>query len=352
MSVTRVLLIESIDATGAAAHDVRTRARALIAAGCEPRCAIVEPAPADALHAAHPPADALAVSIGDAGRAALRDWMAAAKAQAVLVASALPGGGTAGRWVAHAGPPAWWWPSGLAAAGAGAVSPSTDDRAPGPLPILPGAGFGGLSGEPWPDACAGLEGSVLADARPPRGQLPLWDGDYVLVPLPLSGAAGGAALDAFATLCASHDGLDLVVLADPQPAFERIARERGVGFRVHFAGPAPRDAELAWLAGASVALIAGDAPLSGGLVLRALARGCPLLAAPGASSGAPLEAWLGARDLACGAPSEPLAVRFARVLDLDAGWRARAAAALARHGVEAMGGRLAKALERRRRDAA
>ena len=347
MTATRILLIETLDAAGAAAHDARTRARALHAAGFEARCAIVESDRSDALHAARASADALVVSANAAGRTALRGWVAASQAGAALVASALPGGGAPGRWLAGAGTRAWWWPTGLAAAGGGEAAVRS-----GALPVLPGVGPDGGAGAPWPDACAGLEASVLADARVSRGQLPLWDGDYVLAPLPLSGAAGLAALDSFAALCGAHDGLDLVVLADPQPAFERLARERGIGFRVHFAGAATRDAELAWLSGASAALIAGDAPLSGGLVLRALARGCPVLAAPRAASAAPLEAWLAARGLGFGAPRTPLAARCARALTPDAAWRTRVAAALALHGIEAVGGRLAHALDPRRRHAA
>lgn len=334
MNSSRILLVETLEAAGAAAHDTRTRARALRAAGFEPRCAIVASLDDDLLHPVPAIADLMRVRMDGAARATLEAWATDAGADAALVASALPGGGEVGAWIAERfGARAWWWPSGLAAPPAG-----------GALPVLPWDAGTPPAGEPWPGACAGLAASLVGDARIARGQLPLWDGDYLLVPAPFAGAAGEAAIDAFATLCESHDGLDLVVLADPQPAFERIARARGVGFRVHFAGRAPRDAELAWLGAAVAALVAGDAPLSGGLVLRALARGCRLLAAPGATGAAALEAWLASHGLATGALREPLAERLDRALARDPVWAARAHGTLAAHALEPASGRLARAL--------
>jgi hypothetical protein len=353
VNARRILLIESLEAAGAAARDAQARARALRAAGYDARCAVVEPAAVQALHVTQVPEDTLAVRASGSGRAALRDWVADSAADAVLVASAVHGGGGVGRWLqAGSGPRAWWWPTGVGARADEPGAAPADARGnsigslrrAGPLPVLPGAGAA-IAGEPWPHACAGLEASVLVEAQLSRTRLPLWDGDYLLVPAALAGTAGAAAIEAFAALCEAHDGLDLVVLADPQPAFERLARARGVGFRVHFAGPAPRDAELAWLGGATAALIAGDAPLSGGLVLRALARGCALIAAPGAATAAPLESWLAARGLGIGPARDPLPQRLERARSRDAAWRERARAATARHGLDAAAGRLAMALE-------
>jgi hypothetical protein len=354
VNARRILLIESLEAAGAAARDAHARARALLAAGYEARCAIVEPAGARALHVAPVRKDTLVVQAGARGQAILREWVAGSAADAVLVASAVPGGGGVGCWLARGSEPrAWWWPTGVSARAGDTDAAAADAdgdpmgslRRAGPLPVLPGAGHAAGAAEPWPHACAGLEASVLVEGRLSRTPLPLWDGDYLLVPAALGGAAGTAAIEAFAALCEAHDGLDLVVLADPQPAFERLARARGIGFRVHFAGPAPRDAELAWLGAATAALIAGDAPLSGGLVLRALARGCALLAAPGAATAAPLESWLAARGLDIGAARDSLTGRLERAFSRDSAWRERARAATERHGIEAAAGRLAFALD-------
>jgi len=79
-------------------------------------------------------------------------------------------------------------------------------------------------------------------------------------------------------------------------------------------------------------------------VLRALARGCPLLAAPGVVCGPALESWLAARGLAFGAPRESLAARIERALGRDAAWTARTGLALAPHRVEPVAERLARAL--------
>jgi hypothetical protein len=138
----------------------------------------------------------------------------------------------------------------------------------------------------------GVAWSAFEPPRPGRGHLPAWDGDYLLVPAALGGASGTLVLDTFAALLEEHPGLDLVVLADHQPGFQQMARGLGVGQRIHFAGPAPRDAEMAWIASASCTLVSGDGPLSGGLVLRALARGCPLLTVEGGSAADELAPWL------------------------------------------------------------
>ncbi len=352
MRARRVHLIEAVDAAGAHARDARARVKALVAAGCETCCAAVEPLRDGALHLpAAAAGDTLQVRADLHGRHLLRRWLCERPADLVLVAAAVAGGGEAGRWLDRVpGVTARWWPTGVDGSGAapnGAARAASmgSMRRPGALPplaiepaVAPPAGIASESG-------AGLDASVLADARPTRGQLPLWDGDYVLVPAALAGAAGRAVIDAFATICAGHDGLDLVVLADPQPAFERMARARGIGFRVHFAGEAPRDAELAWLSAAAATVIGGDAPLSAGLILRALARGCPVLAAGDAPPAMPLEAWLAARGLAVGPAESALASRLERAVARDPAWRVRARAAVADHDAAAVGGRLATALD-------
>jgi hypothetical protein len=349
-----VLLIESVEASGACARDAHTRARALLHAGCEVRSAVVEPQHDASLDPVPDHSrDGLVVRADMRGRRRLREWIGESAADLVIVASAVAGGGEAGKWVSRIpGLKAWWWPTGLCGRSDDAEGQTTHARdmgsmlRPGPLAPLPiDRGRPAVAGEPWPGACMGLESSVFADARVRRGQLPLWDGEYVLAPMALSLPSAHSVIDAFAAICEAHDGLDLVVLTDPQPVFERYARERGVGFRVHFAGAARRDAELAWLNAAAAAVIAGDAPLSGGFVLRAIESGCPLLAAPGAATGTPLEAWLGAHGLRVGAAGDSLQARLERALAGDAVPREAARALAAGHTLDRMADRLAFALD-------
>jgi hypothetical protein len=342
VNARRILLVECIDATGASVRDARARARALQAAGYAVTSAAI--ASASDVSLSPPPAgygDITLLAGANHRAESLRALVSGGGIDVVLVAAATPGGGEAGRWSAGVAPAgAYWWPTGVCArnkrGGHGPLQALALTTANGPAPA-----------EPWPDACAGLHASVIDDTHAERRPLPLWDGDYVVAPAPLSGDAGRAALDAFARVCAEHDGLDLVVLADPQPEFEAIARAIGVGFRVHFAGTAPREAELAWLGAAGAVLIAGDAPLAGGFVLRALDRGCPIVPVPGAAVAAPLDAWLAAHGARHHVAGEELSARLERVLGRGADVRAaidagRAAARLAH--IERFAPRMAAAL--------
>lgn len=143
------------------------------------------------------------------------------------------------------------------------------------------------------EPCAG---SAFDPARAQRGRLSLWDGPFALVPTPLTLETGRAVLEAFACAASDRDEVDLVVLDHPRPPLETLARDLGIDLRVHFVGPAPREAEAAWLQTASVALLAGEHAISAGLVLRALTSGCPLL--PVGEEAGPLAGWLLARGLA------------------------------------------------------
>ena len=71
-----------------------------------------------------------------------------------------------------------------------------------------------------------------------------------------------------------------------------LARQLGIGTRVHFVGSAPREAEYAWLGAAAATVLAGDAPISAGLVLRALACGSPVLPIGSRGHAARVRAWL------------------------------------------------------------
>lgn len=252
----RAVLLENLDAVGAAECDADMHATALRAAGWTVHAAVVgqAPAAADSLSLVSR-ARLTRLTRDGAGRAGVREMVAHVRPDAVFVASGAPGGGDVAEWLPM-GSSAWWWPTAFLSGSArgGALEPLGPESAHDPTC--------------W---------AVGTLPRTGRGLLALWDGDFVMSPGPLSGGAGRLALDAFAALDDSWSGVEFVVLADPQPEFEAYARNLGIGPRVHFAGPAPREAEHSWLLSTSAVLIAGDEPLAGGAVLRALASGAPLL---------------------------------------------------------------------------
>jgi glycosyltransferase involved in cell wall biosynthesis len=264
--------VEQLDAVGASPLDLRPRARLLRRCGFEVRLLTIAREGQHDLQYGAPerpqpgierlgPADA-----GNGVRRAVEDH----SAELIVWVSAQPGGGAAAR-TAACRVPGWWWPSGWSPAGAA-----------GPLPELaPGADPGDL---------------VPADgdrARPAR--LSLWDGPYALVASPLRAADAEHLFGGFARAADRRDEVDLVVLDHPEPGLEAIARDLGIAQRVHFVGPAPREAEEAWLQNARVAFVALQRPLAAGLVRRALAMGCPLLPVGGAA--APVAAWLHAHHV-------------------------------------------------------
>jgi len=199
----------------------------------------------------------------------------AGRADGVIWASASAGGGEAARALSLR-LPAWWWPTGWAVA-----------RAPGPLPML------AAELEPC-DAC------VIESERPKGARLSLWDGPYALAASPLRPADADHLFDGFARASDRRDEVDLVVLDHPDPELESRAREAGILQRVHFVGPAPREAEQAWLQHARVAFVALQRPLAAGLVMRALGAGCPLL--PVGPAAEPVRAWLGDHGAAWAKP--------------------------------------------------
>lgn len=330
------MLVEHVDATGAAAHDARVRSAALRERGLSVETFVLDARFRDDLLYGEPERTGRAgiESFGAdaAGLEALRRRVAASRAQAVLWASASPGGGAAAR-VLPGDRPAWWWPTGHAPASA----------ARGPLETLD------LGLPP----CAG---SCVEKVKSPRGRLSLWDGPFVLVPFMPSGHAARALIDAFAAAVEERDDADLVVLDHGEPEFDALARDAGVDMRVHAVGPAPREAEAAWLSTAALALVSGDRALSGGWLLRALGSGCPVRTV--GEQAAPIERWLAASgagwgpsfaadrpDLAVGAaldrdPRVSAAREAGRELAaehdpermaaaVDAAWRCRAVAARA-----------------------
>lgn len=321
----RVLLVEHLDAIGAAPSDARLHATALRAAGCTVETIVLAGGHHDDLlftptgDAAGPGTRVL--DERDGGRDALARHVRAARVDRIVWASATPGGGDAARALAGRIPAAWW-PTGFAAAGAAAGPLAELDRA-----LAPPAG-------------SALDPRELA-AR----TLPLWDGPFVLVPAPPGARACAALLAAFAHAVRDRAEVDLVVCAHPDARFEALARREGVGQRVHFVGPAQRGAEVAWLRSAALAVLTADAPLSGGLVLRALACGCPLAA--GGEANAPLPRWLRSQRVtwadAAGDLAGTLSAGLARGDDVAAA-RERGRALARAHEPAALAERLARAL--------
>lgn len=335
----RILLIESLDAAGAAAADVRARSRALESSGATVRSVVVDLKLESEL--VRPDSTEVPVTHGFAsGKREVLGLYEKFRPEIVMVASAIPGGGPVARWI-PGGVPATWWPSGL-----DGVEPSRSHLKPEPA-FLPALGRADRPGAP--DASEALDWTVHEGDRPVRTRLSLWDGDYLLAPVALGGSAGADVLHAFAAIAREWDTLDLVVLADPQAEFVRLARTLGIGTRVHFAGDSPREAECIWLASAIGVVLAGEGALSSGLVLRTIARGRPVLAHGSAGATRAVRAWLDrhlctlgngeADDLS--AMIEQLIARSDAVEDVIARGRSLAA----RHEPEVIAARLAGALD-------
>lgn len=290
-----MLLVEHVDAAGASPEDARARSLALRHAGCTVEVVVLDGREDDdLLHPGRQSRPGVAIEslgAGADGRRSLASRVRASQPGLVLWASAAPGGGEAANALPR-GPEAYWWPTGHAPAGTVA----------GPLPALPGF-------------AAPCGGSAIELARGVRQRLSLWDGPFVLAPAPPSGEAADDVLDAFASAAGDRDEVDLVVLDHPHRRLEALARERGVGQRVHFVGPAPREAEAAWLATAVATIVAGDAPVSGGLLLRSLASGgAPV---PVGAAATPIADWLASLGCAWSRPRDAAGIAAAIEQALD-----------------------------------
>jgi hypothetical protein len=324
----RVLLVESLDAPGSDRADARDRCAALRALRAVVRVAVLHPdgeGSALGAHAAIAASGAFAEwDAGPGGLQRLRAFAREGRFDLILIAAATPGGGAAAR-ALRIGVPVRWWPTGIPPAprwsarfglGRGAEAPPLE------------ANTDGADGPP------GLAWSSVGPRPAGRGRLTLWDGEYLLAPLGLAGDDGSRLLAAFAGLAGRWCGLDLVVLAEPSPAFEREARAYGIGPRVHFVGRAPREAEWAWWAHARGAVLSGRGPVSGGLLLRGLQAGCPLIVMRSDPVGAAVHAWLSRHGGLCdisardGHPATALAHLVERGTAVeDAAARGRALAA-------------------------
>jgi glycosyltransferase involved in cell wall biosynthesis len=318
----RVLLIEHLDAIGSTSIDARHHAAALRAAGLDVEGIVLagERDPDLLFPASERRAGSGFDVLGREHAAALGARVRERGCAFVLWASAAPGGGEAARALPDPRA-ALWWPTGHAPASA----------ACGPL-------------APLDPALAPLAGAVLADDAFDRRRLPLWDGPFALLPSTPRARAAAELLHAFASACEEVE-VDLVVLAHPDPGFAQLARRAGLAQRVHFVGPAPREAEYAWLGSATVLLLDGDAPVSGGFVLRALGAGCPVLATSPAA--APLRRWLERNELGWEGAGTPLERALAAAFQRDPrvlAARERGRRVAATHDARAVGARITAAL--------
>ena len=263
----RILLVEHLDAIGSSLTDLRPRAHVLRNMGFDVRMAAIAAEGEGDLQHGNVERRQTGIEHYDeaSGTGLVRRAVETWNADAVVWASAAPGGGDAARALGSE-VTAWWWPSGW-----------STSRATGPLPRLaPELGPG--------DAC------VLEAERPKSARLSLWDGPYALVASPLKPTDAEHLFDGFARAADRRDEIDLVLLDHPDPELEALARAAGIAQRVHFVGPAPREAEHAWLQHARVTFVTLQRPLAAGLALRALAAGCPLL--PVGNAAEPVRAWL------------------------------------------------------------
>lgn len=271
-SHSRLLLVEQLDAVGASLADLRPRGQVLRAAGFEVRTvAIATDGNDDLQHGTtERPQPGIERLEADDAVPQLRVIAETMRADGIVWASAAPGGGERARALADTWA-SWWWPTGWSARSTHATRGTT------PLPPVTGDADPG-------DACI-VEGVA---ARP--GRLSLWDGPYALVATPVATGEARALFDAFAVATDGRDDVDLVVLDHPDPRLEAEARDAGISQRVHFVGRAPLEAEGAWLQNARAAFATLERPLAAGLVLRALAAGCPLL--PVGRAAGPVADWL------------------------------------------------------------
>ena len=329
-SSSRLLLVEQLDAIGASLADLRPRAQVLRRAGFDARLvAIATEGDDDLQHGTTERPQPGIDRLDERGATErVRQAAEAMRADAIVWASATPGGGERGRALATRWP-SWWWPSGWS----GTTSAST-------LPSLLGDADPG-------DAC------VIEGERPRTGRLSLWDGPYALVATPLLADDAEQLFEEFAEASDGRDEVDLVLLAHPDPDVESAARDAGILQRVHFVGRAPLEAEGAWVQHARVAFVALQRPLSAGLVLRALAAGCPVL--PVGAAADPVASWLRAHGASWtrGGASRPGFEAIAAALERKPAVEtavARGRALAASRNVDALGASFASAFHGGARD--
>ena len=267
MTNGRILLLDVLDATGSDIGDARDRAALLRAAGARVTALTIgHHLDAEAKGLGR---DSLVAEPGAPALRAARLLATSARFDHAIVAGAEPRGGAVGRSLPPE-LPASWWPTGVAPGGGwlGRLARSLGGRE---LPALFGAPTSDSTTVP------ALAGCSVDPPASRRATLPLWDGEIVLAPEGFAEPHGPLVWSAFAELAEEWSELDLVTWSHPRPADEVLARRLGAASRVHPVGPPPRMAEWAWWLQARAVVLTGSGPLSGGLVLRALVTGCPIL---------------------------------------------------------------------------
>lgn len=262
----RVLLVETLDAIGADAADARDRVALLRSAGASvvPLAVVESRAPGRA------GGESFVVEAGPDARAALRTLLRDDRYDRIVLASATPGGGALAS-LLPAGTAAFWWPTGLAAEPVGSPLVGLLGRFTGRRRLT----------SLWTGADPAVEHSLAGagveqnEAR--RVALPLWDGDVVVAPEGFDGAAGRVVLEAFASLAGDWTAVDVVAWTEAPVEGERHARRLGIEGRIHHAGAPSRMAEWAWWKHSQAVVLTGARAISRGLLLRALASGCPVL---------------------------------------------------------------------------
>lgn len=264
----RLLLLDVLDSTGSDYTDVRDRSALLRGAGAHVTAlAIGTNLDPEAKGLGR---GSLVAEPGAPSLRAARVLATSAEFDLAIVASATPHGGAVGR-ALPASLPLAWWPTGLSRE-AGWL-----DRL---ARTLGGRGISTLfaSAEaPESQRVDALAGSFVEAPASRRATLPLWDGDIVLAPEGFGEPHGPLAWAAFAALAEQWSELDLVTWTHPRTADEALSRKFGAAARIHQVGPPPRMAEWAWWTQARAVVLTGNGLVSGGLALRALAAGCPIL---------------------------------------------------------------------------
>lgn len=329
-SHARLLLVEQLDAVGASLADLRPRAQVLRAAGFDVSMVAIATDGDDDLQHGKTERPQPGIERLEAAEASerVRGIAETMHADGLVWAGAAPGGGERARSLASRWP-SWWWPSGWSA--------SARESA---IPAVVGSGDPG-------EAC------IIEGERPRAGRLSLWDGPYALIATPIRASEACPLFSAFAAATDGRDEVDLVLLDHPDEALEDTARDAGILQRVHFVGRAPLEAESAWLQHARAAFVTLERPLSAGLVLRALASGCPLI--PVGRAAEPVGEWLRTHGASferaeSGATGrDPIAAALERKPAVETAI-ARGRTVAARRNVEALASAATQALARVRGD--
>jgi hypothetical protein len=264
----QILLLDVLDSTGADFTDVRDRTALLRDAGARVTAlAIGTNLDPEAKGLGR---GSLVAEPGTPSLRAARVLATSGSFDLAIVASAAPQGGPLGRSL-PASLPLAWWPTGLprGASWLGRLARSLGGREVSMM-------FASAA-DPKSPTVPALAGSFVEAPASRRATLPLWDGDIVLAPEGFGEPHGPLAWAAFAALAETWTELDLVTWSHPRPADDALNRRFGAGARIHQVGPPPRMAEWAWWTQARAVLLTGSGPISGGLALRALAAGCPIL---------------------------------------------------------------------------